>query len=243
MLKIGPSVQIVDSDLTAADNDDSNINIYEFSQIFCSTIGKNTVVGTYSRLDTCTLAGENYINRRCMLSHVDFGAYSYMGYNNIVRYCSIGKFCSLAWNISIGGDNHPIHHGSTFPGHRWNTVLGEERPVLAHEAPAGKIGNDVWVGSGATVLYGVNIGDGAVVAAGALVNRNVPPYAVVAGVPAKVIKMRFAPEIIQGLSRCHWWDLPVDGLKKARPILESEMSAQSLEDLCNICREYGLLRE
>ena len=66
-----------------------------------------------SRVESCALLGKNYINRRNMLSQVTLGKYSYMGYNNVVRKVSIGRFCSLAWNISIGGMNHEIDHGST----------------------------------------------------------------------------------------------------------------------------------
>ena len=72
------------------------------------------------------------------------------------------------------------------------------------------IGNDVWVGYGATILRGVNIGNGAIIGAGAVVTKDVPPYAVVAGVPAKIIRFRFDDNKIDSLQKSNWWDKPFD---------------------------------
>jgi tetrahydrodipicolinate N-succinyltransferase len=74
------------------------------------------------------------------------------------------------------------------------------------------IGNDVWMGHNANVLSGINVGDGAVIAAGAVVTKDVPPYAVVAGVPATIKRFRFAEKIIDRLLRCKWWDLELHQL-------------------------------
>jgi hypothetical protein len=81
------------------------------------------------------------------------------------------------------------------------------------------IGNDVWIGGGVIVLQGTTIGDGAVIAAGAVVTRDVAPYAVVAGVPARVLKYRFSPEQVEYLLRLRWWDLPPAQLRELAPTL------------------------
>lgn len=155
------------------------------------------------------------------------GKYSYMGDNNVVRKVTIGRFCSMAWNISIGGMNHEMDHGSTYTTMWWDRILSEhtsvELPASDVVAP-GVIGNDVWIGAGATILYGVNIGDGAVIGACAVVSRDVPPYTVVAGVPARPIRRRFDERTITALCRSKWWDLPLEGLKDARPILEQRLT-------------------
>lgn len=106
---------------------DENVVIYDRAQIIRSTVLENSVIGEDCRVESSALLGRNYINRRNMLSHVTLGKYSYMGYNNIVRKVSIGRFCSLAWNISIGGMNHEIDHGSTYTTMWWDRILLEQR--------------------------------------------------------------------------------------------------------------------
>jgi len=80
-----------------------------------------------------------------------------------------------------------------------------------------QIGNDVWIGARAIVLDGISIGDGAVIAAGAVVTKDVPPYAIVGGVPAKLIRYRFEDDVIQELLKWKWWDLSLDDLQKNAP--------------------------
>lgn len=222
---------------------DEDVVIYDRAQIIRSTVLENSVVGEDCRVESCTLLGKNYINRRNMLSQVTLGKYSYMGYNNVVRKVSVGRFCSLAWNISIGGMNHEIDHGSTYTTMWWDRILSEhtstELPGVNDVKP-GIIGNDVWIGSGATILYGVNIGDGAVIGACALVNRDVPPYTVVAGVPARPIGQRFDGETIAALRYSQWWNLPLEGLRAARPILEQQLTPQNLTQLLGLCARYGV---
>jgi acetyltransferase-like isoleucine patch superfamily enzyme len=119
-----------------------------------------------------------------------------------------GNFCSVGPNVLIYIDgNHKIDTFSSFPFH-----IFPETPDRSVWAPWGKetptIGNDVWIGADALILSGASIGDGAVVAARAVVTKPVPPYAIVAGNPARVVKYRFDPETISELLRLKWWDLP-----------------------------------
>lgn len=134
----------------------------------------------------------------------------------------IGRFCTFARHCQIGGDEHPMHYLSTsyFRISRdWfvNDPISRSADQLKHRPFHKKsrggnntIGNDVWVGAGAIVLRGVNIGDGAVVGAGSIVTKDVPPYAIVAGNPARVVRMRFGDETIVALLELKWWDLPVE---------------------------------
>ncbi len=120
---------------------------------------------------------------------------------------SIGKYVSVADNVTlVAGGEHSAGFVSTYPFiGKWG--LEQYRSM---EGPRTKgnieIGHDVWLGQGSTILSGVRVGDGAVVAAGAVVTKDVPDYAVVGGVPARVIRYRFDPETIRNLKTVRWWD-------------------------------------
>lgn len=143
-------------------------------------------------------------------------------FNGIHIYCwdkrvniKIGKYCSFADKINIvAGGEHDKDWVTTSPLiDRWKM---EQYYDLKKPRYKGDIiiGNDVWVAFGATILSGVKIGDGAVVAAGSVVTKDIPPYAIVGGVPAKVIKYRFDDEIIKSLQDIKWWDWDQETIKK-----------------------------
>lgn len=143
---------------------------------------------------------------------------SYVGRNSIVQNTSIGSFCSIANDVFIGLGAHPIAHFSTSPlfyrvSNTFNLKLIDEDYEFAEYRPI-EIGNDVWIGARAIILDGVKIGDGAIVAANAVVTHDVPPYAIVGGVPAKVIRHRFSPEKIEQLLKLQWWSWPLSEIQK-----------------------------
>ena len=135
----------------------------------------------------------------------------------------IGAFGSISLRVTIfGGGEHHTQRVSTYP---LNLALGcseadKELDVLRPSRPT-IIGNDVWIGAGATILSEVTIGDGAVIGAGAVVASDVPPYAVVYGNPAKVGRMRFEPHQVEALLRIRWWDWPIDRIREALPRMSS----------------------
>lgn len=120
----------------------------------------------------------------------------------------IGNFCSIASNITVLlGGNHRTDWVTTYPfGHCKN--FPDVAPVKGHPKTNGNvvIGNDVWIGSGATIMSGVTIGDGAVIAANSHVVKDVAPYSIVGGNPAKHIKFRFTEEQIKSLLQIQWWN-------------------------------------
>src|SRR5687767_5808504 len=133
----------------------------------------------------------------------------------------IGKFCSFADGIDILlGGNHRVDWVTTYP---FSAISHwpEAAHLKGHPATNGDviIGNDVWVGYKATILSGVTVGDGAVVGAKALVTRDVPPYAIVGGNPARTIRMRFTDDIIQQLLRVRWWDWDLERIRRHIPLL------------------------
>jgi acetyltransferase-like isoleucine patch superfamily enzyme len=131
----------------------------------------------------------------------------------------IGAFCSIGPDVTIFlGGEHRADWVTTFPFSRfWPAAAGLSDPPV----PKGDvvIGNDVWIGRSATIMSGVQIGDGAIVGACSLVTRDVPPYAIVGGNPAKLIKMRFEPGTIERLCALRWWDWEDARIEKYLPLL------------------------
>ena len=132
----------------------------------------------------------------------------------------IGSFVSIADGVEfIPGGNHRVDWVSTYP-FRWNFKLPG---ALEDGHPASKgdivVGNDVWLGTGARILSGVTIGDGAVVGAGAVVSRDVRPYSIVVGNPAREASRRFDDEQVEALQRIRWWDWPLPRILERVPLL------------------------
>ena len=132
----------------------------------------------------------------------------------------IGKFCSIAANVQfLLGGNHHTEWCTTYP---FNVLLPDLYPNIEHHAITNGdivIGNDVWIGNDVTILSGVTIGNGAVIANGAIVTKNVYPYSIIGGVPAKRIKDRFDGHIMLELENMKWWDWSLNILAEALPIL------------------------
>lgn len=156
------------------------------------------------------------------------GAYSYgrpkVRFPESGRRLTIGRYCSIADKVEIllGGD-HRLDWVSTYPFAAMAGLWpGADAPVDYHSSRGDVvIGHDVWLGSGCMILSGVTVGHGAVVAAHAVVTRDVPPYAVVAGNPAKIVRRRFDEATIAGLIEAAWWDLPPEAVCRLVPLLNS----------------------
>lgn len=138
------------------------------------------------------------------------GAYTYIRSNTTISFASyIGRFCSIGSDCVIGQEKytHPTSWVSTHPFQYENTPLQYEAPVTLTT-----LGHDVWIGRSATILEGVTIGTGAIIATNAVVTKDVPPYAIVGGNPAKIIRYRHSPEIIERLLKSEWWNIERDNL-------------------------------
>jgi acetyltransferase-like isoleucine patch superfamily enzyme len=151
-------------------------------------------------------------------SLISMGAFSYVR-SVFPLTTKIGRYCAIAYNIDIMGPQHPTGRFTISPITYRNAIhhkaaledfADERRLILArfnrHNLDPITIGNDVWLGSDLLLKPGIIIGDGAVVAAGSIVNKDVPPYAIVGGVPAKIIRYRFADNVIERLIALRWWD-------------------------------------
>jgi virginiamycin A acetyltransferase len=155
-------------------------------------------------------------------SDIDFEKHVTHFYEFYDDKLNIGKFCQIASGVEfiMNGVNHQMDCVSTFPFYifeKWN----ENVPSLDKFPIKGDtiIGNDVWIGQNATILPGVEIGDGAIIGTKSVVGSGVEPYTIVAGNPAKIIRKRFDEELIELMLKLKWWDLPIEEINKMIPLL------------------------
>ncbi len=178
--------------------------------VFLNTIvtNPNIVVGDYTYYDDFENP-ENF--ERNVLYHFDF----------IGDRLIIGKFCSIASDVKfiMNGGNHRTDWLTNYPfpifGQGWEVAMPAEWPHKGDTV----IGNDVWIGYGATLMPGVQVGDGAIVAAQAVVTKSVPPYAVVGGNPAQIIRYRFDEATIEALLGLQWWHWEIEKITRHLPAL------------------------
>ncbi len=167
---------------------------------------KDSVLGKYTE-----------VGAGCHLAHSSLGDYSYCVENTQIAYATIGKFSNIAAHVRIYASKHPmqlasLHHFTYrsswyFDGEADNQEFFDRRA----EHPI-SIGHDTWIGHGAVIMPGVTIGNGAIIGSNAVVTHDVPVYAVAVGVPAKVIRSRFAPAIAERMEALAWWDWPHERL-------------------------------
>jgi phosphonate metabolism protein (transferase hexapeptide repeat family) len=156
------------------------------------------------------------VGARTKVAESSFGDYSYVVNDSDIIYTTIGKFCSIAAHTRINPGNHPLHRValSHFTYRSSAYDMGPDDGAFFDWRRSFRcvMGNDVWIGHGAVLLPGVKLGNGAAVGAGAIVTKDVPPYAIVVGNPARIVRYRFEPEIIAALERIAWWDWTHDKL-------------------------------
>lgn len=148
-------------------------NIGENVRLYRNVIVRNTYIGENSILGDDVFVTDSVIENRCtlerrsMIFNSTIQAYSYTGYNTVIKYTNIGRFCSISWNVSIGGADHDYTRISTHP-FSILTKFGfvDEEGTFEAFSDKLRIGNDVWIGSNSTILRGVTVGDGAVIVSG-----------------------------------------------------------------------------
>lgn len=198
----------------------------------------NPAVSLFAKIDNKSIISRKAkVYGHVQVTHSTMGDYSYVGRNSRIIHADIGKFCSIASETKIGMGTHTLDKISTSP------IFTEAKNGTKHSwvkesavNPFKKVtvGNDVWIGVRVMVMGGIRIGDGAVIGAGSIVTKDIPPYAVVAGVPAKVIRYRFPQEQIEALMAHPWWELPEDKLKDHIELFQdSENIDEKIKELCH----------
>ena len=179
-----------------------------------------TIHATATVVD-CTLGRWTEVMANVTMREVDFGDYSYIVRGGNVVWSTIGKFCSIAEGARINPGNHATwraaQHHFTYRASQFGLGEDDDDFFRWRRDHWVTIGHDVWIGHGVTILPGVTIGDGAVVGAGAVVSRDVAPYEIVGGVPARHIRWRFQPHQVAALRQIAWWDWSHDALRAALP--------------------------
>lgn len=179
-----------------------------------------------AELKGCRLGRHVVIGERVILREVTVGDFSYFERHGEAIYAEIGKFCSIAANTRINALEHPMErvttHKVSYRPNEYFRYLGVDSAFRERRrARRVTIGNDVWIGHGAVVMPGVSIGDGAVIGANAVVTRDVEPFAIVAGVPARRLRWRFPEATCQRIVRLAWWDRPLPVLFEMVPDMQA----------------------
>jgi len=170
-----------------------------------------------AEVETSRLGRYVEVEARSRISETELGDYSYVMQDCAIWCATIGKFVNIAAAVRINATNHPVwratlHHFTYRAADYFDGAADEEAFFGWRRNNAVTIGHDVWIGHGATILPGVTIGDGAVVGAGAVVSRDIAPFTIVGGVPARLIRERFPAEIGRRMTALAWWDWPHDRL-------------------------------
>lgn len=192
-----------------------NISFLALWDKHCVFDSKKCFIGPFTKMYSAKIGNYTRLRHFCTVAHAE-----------------IGKFCSIATGTKIGIAGHPTDLLST------NSIFYLQKslnPLFKNDIDYRpysdiKIGNDVWIGEKCLVMSGVEIGNGAIIAAHAVVTKNVPPYAIVGGIPAKIIKYRFPEDVIQKLQEIQWWDMDDEEIVLHKKIFcKRELTLNDLE--------------
>lgn len=172
-----------------------------------------------------------------IISGSELGAFTYLQSYTNIACASIGRFCSVGPYTSIANGEHPTNLMSTHPVffseiYFWPRYKFVKEKIFEQHRKV-VIGHDVWIGANCYIKDGISIGTGSIVAAGSIVTKDVPPYSIIGGVPAKIIRARFSEKVIELLLRSEWWFLEIGQLEKLKHFFLVPLGEKLVEDFIN----------
>ena len=182
-------------------------------------LGETPSIHRTASARACTFGAWCEVGARTKLAESSFGDFAYVMNDCDVIYAELGRFCSIAAGVRLNPGNHPLDRVAlnhfTYRSSAYG--MGDDDAAFFDWRRRHRVvlGHDVWIGHGAVVLPGVTVGTGAAIGAGSVVTKDVPPFAVAVGVPARVHRLRFPEPVIEALHRIAWWGWPHDRLREA----------------------------
>lgn len=198
-----------------------DVSLYFRSWIRDSILKANVIVGDCSRVTSSEIGEYVRIDRNNLIYHSIVGRYTYTGPFDMIFKAKIGSFSSISYGVTIGPPEHDYHKITTHPFLYDSSydVFGKDEVLQNHKFDKViDIGSDVWIGCNVTILRGCKIGDGAIIGANSLVNKDVPSYAIVVGSPARIVKYRFDNKTIEKLQSMKWWEWSLDEIRNHKDL-------------------------
>ncbi|MEC3862573.1 chloramphenicol acetyltransferase [Mesobacterium sp. TK19101] len=207
-------------------------------------LGPEVVIDVDCQIVDSTFGAYCAVGRGSRIQHSCFGDYAYCDRNADIANTSVGKFANIASATRIGATDHPLdtaacHHFLYRSDDYWDDATRDDAFFAHRQSRRAFIGNDTWIGHGAMIKPEVTLGHGAVVASGAIVTKDVAPYTIVAGTPAKVLRLRQPARIADRLIALAWWDWSHDALRQALPDFRSLSAEAFLEKYEGVAADPG----
>ena len=208
-------------------------SIYRDVILKSSRIGAKSSVGDFSKVERSVLGEYIRIDRNNYIWCTEMKRHCYTGKNTSIIAAEVGSFVSVSWNVTIGGADHDYSKLSThsFIYNDYDELRPEGAEGYDRFSSPCVIKNDVWIAANAVILRGVTVGNGSVVGAGAVVTKDVPDYAIVAGVPARIIGYRFEDSIIKMLNEVCWWNWNDETIRRNYHLFRENVTVDVLKKM------------
>jgi acetyltransferase-like isoleucine patch superfamily enzyme len=192
-------------------------------------------VALNAQLSKCTFEKFVLVAGNASIFNSKIGAFSSIGRYTKITHSQIGRYCAISWDCTINALRHP-QSNLTISAFPYVPEVGNFVSKREQSYAEVIIGHDVWIGANTVIMPGVSIGNGAIIGAGAVVTKDVPDFAIVAGVPARLIKYRFDNDVIEALREVQWWDWPECKVRKNIHLFQRPLDSSLLTELSAVSK-------